>query len=157
MTPKWLASLQASVWLALIAVFVALAMLPLWRGVCAGYFMDASPFSSTDAYLRSVQPNSALSERVADVLAAAPADRPVVVFYQDDDPQAGFVAMVVGYLAWPHDVHLFEITPANARAQLAAAKIETAGAIVTFRVPPPPSLPPGITLADDMHIVIAPR
>jgi hypothetical protein len=156
MARQSLARTQACVWLGLIITFAAIALPHLVRGIRAGYFLHATAFSSTDAYLLTVRPNSALSEPIARLLEHA-SPRPVVILYPEKDAVGGFLAMITAYLAWPHDVRLVPVPTASAEAELSQIDFNAIGAVIACDLPVPSAWPPGVSAGRNLHIVLSPQ
>src|SRR5581483_9811431 len=74
---------------------------PYVRRSLAGPFPDRiDAFHSTNVYLEAITESGHVSERIIDVMAALPPDKPLLIFERDKDAGSSMLGMALAYLAW---------------------------------------------------------
>ncbi len=112
-----------------------------------------NPFYSTDAYLEAITGAPHASERVLDVMAGLPKDKPLLIFERDQDSASSLLGMTLAYLAWPSEVRFEIVRGIACDRQLGAVAPDSLAAVAFCDLPAPTWIAGGIRLGANSRIL----
>ncbi len=138
--------------LGVFAAMIGSTLGPLRRGLGGPAPGSIDPFYSTDAYLQAITGAPNGSQRVLDVMAALPREKPLLIFMRDRDAASSLLGMTLAYLSWPGDVR-FEMIRGNAcDRQLGAVAPDSVAAVAFCDLPAPTWIQGGIRLGSNSQL-----
>jgi hypothetical protein len=138
---------------ALLTAFLFFSVPTVIRGLGGSWAGPIQPFHSSDAYLQAVTGTPRSSQRVIDLLAGLPAEKPILIFVREKDSGSSLLGMSMAYLAWPHDVQIMGVVGADCSEQLAKVVPGSVSALAFCDLRPPSWIPEGIRLGPEGRLV----
>lgn len=126
------------IWSALALAYAGVRLPGTIAALGAGSFRPGVTFHTTDLYFENCAGMLAGSEAVEKVIKSIQSADPIVVFYQETNPESSLLGMLVRYIGWPR---VFVALPVDSPTTSKAARPLTANAAMFFcRVAPPPGV-----------------
>jgi hypothetical protein len=127
---------------------------PPVKHALAGPFPDKiDAFHSSNAYLQVVTGSAGASQRLIDVMASLPSEKPLLIFSREKDSGSRMLAMVLAYLAWPREIQFETVSSARCDEQLAKIAPDSVGGVAFCDLASPSWVPGGLPLGQNGRLI----
>jgi hypothetical protein len=138
--------IRRSVCVGIVAVLIGSSAPSVKRAIAGPFQGRIDAFHSTNAYLQAVTGSANASERIIDVMASLPADKPLLIFERDRDGKSSLLGMALAYLAWPREVRFETVYGTRCDEQLAKIAPNSISGVAFCDLPSPAWIPGGFRL-----------
>lgn len=141
-------------WILLGSAFLVWSAPEVWQALRVSKFGPILPYHTTNSYGVSLLQVQDASERLRGAFAGLPPG-PVAVVMPEGSDEGIFLSYLIGYFAWPREVHAVAVTRANGVRELQTLERTPIAAIFFCRLEPPADLRPVVRIGSGL--VMAPR
>ena len=137
---------RRSICLGLVAILIVSSAPSVKRALAGPFPNRIDAYHSINAYLQAVTGSANASERIIDVMASLPADKPLLIFERENDSSSSLLGMALAYLAWPREVRFETMNGTSCDDQLARIAPSSISGIAFCDLPSPSWIPGGLRL-----------
>lgn len=148
--------LHTAAWAVLSCALLFYSAPTVYREVLVSKIGPIDPNRSIEPYFQGVTgiPNG--PQRLGEVIERLPEGKPLVIFVRSENPQSGFLGMLVGYVCWPREVRIVEVAGPTADREVAGIRPGSVGGMAFCSVTAPSWLGKAIRLGPNILLVPLP-
>jgi hypothetical protein len=145
--------LHFALWCALFAAFVWISAPIVGSAIKENRVGPIETNASIDTYLRALTGLEHGSEKIPDIFRHLGKEGMLVIFVRDKDAPSEFLGMMIGYVSWPREVRVIEVTEETLEKEMADINSGSVAGLVFCSVDPPASLGKRVWLGSNLVLV----
>jgi hypothetical protein len=141
------------IWCALFVIFVWVSAPIVGSAIQENRMGAAETNRSIDTYLGTLTGIDHASETLPDIFRRLGKSGSLVIFVRDGNAESEFLGMMIGYVSWPREVQIVQVTSATVEKELDGIKLGSVAGVVFCSVDPPTWLQHRMPLGSGLILV----